>query len=129
MFMSRYFRITCTVAVLAGWLICPPAAVAKQDLSIAIHRHTIRTGAPVTLHIAQADQKQKQEPEAKPQPKPKSGTLVMPSNYDAGQKGSKKEQTCLRVCSDWGETCVYDINKGRQCRRTCKETTMECFDK
>lgn len=53
----------------------------------------------------------------------------MPSDYDQGRKENKKEQTCLRVCSRWGETCVYDMNKGRQCRRTCKETTMECFNK
>lgn len=51
----------------------------------------------------------------------------MPSDYNG--KEDKKEKTCIRVCSNWGETCVYDINKGRKCRRTCKETSMECFDK
>ena len=129
MFMSRYLRIICTVVVLAGWLLCPPAAAAMQRYSIVIHRHAFHAGVPATLFLAQADHKPQRDTEAKPKPKPKSGDLVMPSDYNQGQKTDKKEQTCIRVCSDWGETCVYDINKGRQCRRTCKETTMECFDK
>lgn len=79
---------------------------------------------PVTLYIAQND-----KDKSKSESKPRSGELVMPSNYDENGKGDKKEKTCIRVCSNWGETCVYDINKGRKCRRTCKETSMECFDK
>ena len=124
MHLNRYFRVSCLLAVLSGWLLCPVAVAAKSGFAestpdfssfSAVHSET--------LYIAQAKEKSKQES------KPRSGELVMPSNYDENGNQGKKEKTCIRVCSSWGETCVYDINKGRKCRRTCKETSMECFDK
>ena len=122
--INRYFKIACLVAVLSGWFLCPLAVAARSSISKSIPDLSSPSAAhPVTLYIAQNDDK------SKPESKPRSGELVMPSNYDENGDKGKKEKTCIRVCSNWGETCVYDTNKGRICRRTCKETSMECFDK
>ena len=71
--------------------------------------------------LAQADSKA--EPDEKE--KPRSGTLVMPADYE--KASDNKEKKCMTVCSRWGETCVFDVNRGRKCRRTCKEFAEECF--
>ena len=117
----RFFRMTCLLALCTGWLFYPMVASAKSGSMESIPELTPATGHPLTLYIAQAEDK------STPETTPKSGTLVMPSDFK--EQEEKKEKTCIRVCSNWGETCVYDINKGRKCRRTCKETSMECFDK
>jgi len=117
----RNFRMTCLLAVCAGWLLCPMSVAAKSGSAESIPDLKSNSGYPLTLYIAQS------EDNSKPESAPKSGTLVLPSDFN--EKEEKKEKTCIRVCSNWGETCVYDINKGRKCRRTCKETSMECFDK
>lgn len=114
---------------MAGWLLCPLTAAARPLFSGTVPHRALHSHSSAMLFIAQANQKSQQDTQAKSKSKPKSGELVMPSGYDQGQKDSKKKKTCLRVCSEWGETCVYDINKGRQCRRTCKATSMECFNK
>ena len=78
------------------------------------------TGTQPYPNMAQADEK----PDDKA--KPKSGTLVLPPGYQT-EKAENKEKKCMTVCSRWGETCVFDVNRGRKCRRTCKEFTEECF--
>lgn len=56
---------------------------------------------------------------------PKSGTLLLPSSTkNINTKDTKK---CMTVCSRFGQDCIIDPNRGRQCRRTCKEFAKECF--
>ena len=118
----RYLRIFWHLVILAGLFPCTLSAAVQSDLSAITAAHFSSPTAFVSrLDIAQVDEESQQDT------RPKSGTLVLPSDYE--NQENTKEKNCVRVCSDWGETCVYDVRKGRKCRRTCKETTMECFDK
>ncbi len=118
--MNRYIEIFWRVVVITGLFSCTLSAAVQSDLShISIAHFSSQPAIETIFYTAQADEQSQQKPP------PKSGTLVLPADYD--KQENAKEKTCIRVCSDWGETCVYDMNKGRKCRRTCKETAMECF--
>ncbi|MBF8269538.1 MAG: hypothetical protein HW386_1247 [Gammaproteobacteria bacterium] len=119
--MNHCLGIFWRVVIITGLFPCALSAAVQSDLTHFTASHFSSLAAFETkLYMAQADEPPQQDPQ------PKSGTLVLPSDYE--KQKDAKEQTCVRVCSDWGETCVYDVRKGRKCRRTCKETTMECFE-
>jgi hypothetical protein len=119
--MNHYLGSIWRVIVLAGLFPCTLCAAVQSSLSnITSPDFLSLTVFEARLNIAQADEESQQNSQ------PKSGTLVLPKDYE--KQENTKEKNCVRVCSDWGETCVYDVRKGRKCRRTCKETTMECFD-
>ena len=99
-------------------LVIPAYSQSADDLAVQIKQQD--SASRLTL-IAQADTKVKKEDEEKP----RSGALVIPQEFE--QKAEKKEKKCMTVCSRWGETCVFDVNRGRKCRRTCKEFAEECF--
>jgi len=121
MVMNRALGVISTLFLLVGLLPYTWAGTVQHDFSRLAFQTSSHPVSRLTIYMAQAGGNSERDQE------PKSGTLLMPENYNKEQ--TKKQQTCIRACSDWGETCVYDINKGRKCRRTCKETTMECFDK
>lgn len=54
-----------------------------------------------------------------------SGSLLLP--IDSRNKNEKDTKKCMTVCLRWGEDCIIDPARGRQCRRTCKEFGEECF--
>ena len=59
---------------------------------------------------------------------PQSGNQIFPSTNDRNDREGKK---CMTVCARWGEECNY-TDRGaagttRDCRRTCKQFTEECF--
>jgi hypothetical protein len=56
---------------------------------------------------------------------PKSGTLLLPESLDRDKNA--KDKKCMTVCNRWGEDCIIDPRRGRQCRRTCKEFGEACF--
>jgi hypothetical protein len=116
----NFMTIIYSVILLCAWL--PGMSSASISAGAATHAIPDRQmlAPESSIYLAQA------EPREQPQPPPRSGALVLPDDYE--KKEPAKQQSCVRVCSDWGETCVYDNNKGRKCRRTCKQTVMECFD-
>ena len=92
MHMNRYFRVSCLLAVLSGWLLCPLAVAARTGFSESMpDLNTPSDVHSLSFSIAQTDEK------AKPDSKPRSGDLVMPSNYDENGGKDKKEKTCIRV--------------------------------
>jgi len=56
---------------------------------------------------------------------PASGSLLFPD--ESNRKIEKETKKCMTVCLRWGEDCIIDPARGRQCRRTCKEFGEECF--
>lgn len=57
-----------------------------------------------------------------------SGTLVLPRERNLGREAGNS-QKCMKVCREWGESCIIDPRTGsRKCRRTCKQFGVECFD-
>ena len=80
-----------------------------------------RSQAASTRWLAQAD-------EDKPisgREAPRSGTLLLPDSPDPKEHANEKR--CMTVCNRWGEDCIYDPQRGRQCRRTCKDFEEQCF--
>lgn len=118
--MNRALGVIGTLFLLAVGFPHAWAATMQQNNSRLAFQNSSPPASRLTIYMAQAGEHSERNQA------PKSGTLLMPEDYNKDQ--NKKQKTCIRTCSDWGETCVYDMNKGRKCRRTCKETTMECFD-
>lgn len=56
---------------------------------------------------------------------PENGALLIPEHRDSDEP--QKEKQCMTVCNRWGEDCIYDSQRGRQCRRTCKDFEEQCF--
>jgi len=56
---------------------------------------------------------------------PENGALLLPERRDADE--TRNEKQCMTVCNRWGEDCIYDPQRGRQCRRTCKDFEEQCF--
>jgi len=57
-----------------------------------------------------------------------SGTLVLPGEREATGRESAGEKKCMKVCKEWGETCIIDPRTGaRKCRRSCERFGVECF--
>jgi hypothetical protein len=121
MVMYRYIRLIVRLTLVMVWVPGVAGAAAYPTHSVVFITSASPDHGHKALYLAQADERPEQNSQ------PKSGTLVLPPDYD--NRKNAREQTCIRVCSNWGETCVYDMNKGRKCRRTCKETTMECFER
>lgn len=119
MSLNRYHKTLPLALIFLCWV---PGANADQAHSgdpDTLRGFASRQESPPKFILVQSDEKEDKET------KPKSGTVVYPSDYD--NKESSKEKKCMTVCSRWGETCVYDIQRGKKCRRTCKEFTEECF--
>ena len=58
-----------------------------------------------------------------------SGTLVLPRVRDNDSRQAGSSRKCMKVCKQWGESCIIDPRTGsRKCRRTCKQFGVECFD-
>lgn len=57
-----------------------------------------------------------------------SGTLILPGEREATGRESTADRKCMKVCKEWGETCIIDPRTGsRKCRRTCERFGVECF--
>ena len=57
-----------------------------------------------------------------------SGTLILPGEREATGRESAGDQKCMKVCKEWGESCIIDPRTGaRKCRRTCDRFGVECF--
>ena len=57
-----------------------------------------------------------------------SGTLILPGERGATGRESAGERKCMKVCKEWGESCIIDPRTGgRKCRRTCERFGVECF--
>ncbi len=58
-----------------------------------------------------------------------SGTLVMPGERESAGRKSDSGRKCMKVCKEWGETCIIDPRTGgRKCRRSCEQFGIECFE-
>lgn len=56
------------------------------------------------------------------------GTLVWPGEREATGRESTSQRKCMKVCKEWGESCIIDPRTGvRKCRRSCKQFGVECF--
>lgn len=57
-----------------------------------------------------------------------SGALILPGEREATGRESAGDRKCMKVCKEWGETCIIDPRTGtRKCRRTCERFGVECF--
>lgn len=56
------------------------------------------------------------------------GTLIMPGEREATGRENTAQRKCMKVCKEWGESCIIDPRTGaRKCRRSCERFGVECF--